>query len=117
MKRLDISIIFLSNKGNSNILNPYYVINGYSSTAAEKNTQKENGIKFIDLNNQPADTEQTYTYINDLVAGDINLDNKIDVNDVTLLQNYSAGNAEFNDFQYKKIQLLPTTSHQLQLIM
>lgn len=90
----------LSNKGNSNILNPYYVINGYSSTAAEKYA-KENGIKFIDLNNQPADTEQTYTYINDLVAGDINLDNKIDVNDVTLLQNYSAGNAEFNDFQYK----------------
>lgn len=90
----------LSNKGNSNILNPYYVINGYSSTAAEKYA-KENEIKFIDLNNQPADTEQTYTYINDFVAGDINLDNKIDVNDVTLLQNYSAGNVEFNDFQYK----------------
>ena len=33
----------LSNKGNSNILNPYYVINGYSSTIAEKYA-KENNI-------------------------------------------------------------------------
>ena len=69
------------------IFTKLYVINGYSSTAAEKYA-KENGIKFIDLDNQPADTEQTYTYISDLVAGDINLDNKIDVNDVTVLQKY-----------------------------
>lgn len=90
----------LSNKNYSIIKNPNYVINGYSSTAAEKYASN-NKIKFVDLNTQSPDMEQTYTNIDDLIAGDINLDNKVDINDVTLLQNFIAGNVEFNDFQYK----------------
>ena len=90
----------LSNKNYSIIKNPNYVINGYSSTAAEKYASN-NKIKFVDLNTQSPDMEQTYTNIDDLIAGDINLDNKVDINDVTLLQNFITGNVEFNDFQYK----------------
>lgn len=89
----------LTNRGNKNILNPYFVINGYSSTAAEKYA-KENGIKFVDLNTEPADIKQSYTKMSDLIKGDINLDGKVDINDVTLLQDFLAGYIELNDFQY-----------------
>lgn len=89
----------LANRGYNYVRNPYFVINGYSSSNAEEYALK-NGFNFVDLTTHTADMEQSYTTMNGLIAGDINLDNRIDVNDATLLQCFIAGNTELNDFQY-----------------
>ncbi len=90
----------LSNNNGKKVQNPYYVINGYGSTEAERYASK-NGITFIDMNLSEPDTEQTYTDLFSYKAGDIDLNGVIDVNDVTLLQRFIAQDVEFNDLQYK----------------
>ena len=64
---------------NCDKLTIYGYTNSYAETFAD-----ENGINFVSLDKK-------------ILLGDVNLDGKIDINDVTLLQRYIAGASVLTD--------------------
>lgn len=77
---------------------PGYVINGYSSTAAEQYAE-ENGFKFVDLYVDEPDISDNIFDYSVFKIGDVNLDGIVSISDVTLIQKYLAGLTELNDIQ------------------
>lgn len=77
---------------------PDFVINGYSSTAAQSYAESC-GIKFVDIENQsPEKTEEFFDY-GVFIKGDVNLDGKVSVLDATLICKWLAEGAELNPVQ------------------
>lgn len=88
MTELDYKSIFI----------PEFVINGYNSTPAEEYAN-ENGLRFVDIKTQsPIHTDEPFDY-GIFIKGDINLDGKINIDDVTLLNKWLAGIEELNQVQ------------------
>lgn len=77
---------------------PDFIINGYSSTAAEEYAN-EKGFKFIDIETrEPVKTGELFDY-GIFIKGDVNLDGKVTIADVTLIQKWLADDAELNQIQ------------------
>lgn len=88
MTELDYKSIFI----------PEFVINGYNSTPAEEYAN-ENGLRFVDIKTQsPIHTDEPFDY-GIFIKSDINLDGKINIDDVTLLNKWLAGIEELNQVQ------------------
>lgn len=77
---------------------PDFVINGYSSTAAQSYAESC-GIKFVDIENQsPEKTDELFDY-GVFIKGDVNLDGKVSVLDATLICKWLAEDAELTPVQ------------------
>lgn len=77
---------------------PDFVINGYKSTAAEAYANNA-GLRFVDIETQaPVHTDEPFDY-GVFIKGDVNLDGKINIDDVTLLNKWLAGSEELNQIQ------------------
>lgn len=80
------------------VLIPDFVVNGYSSTAAEEYAN-EKGINFVDVEKQaPIQTGELFDY-SVFIKGDVNLDGKVTIDDVTLINKWLANSAELNQIQ------------------
>lgn len=80
------------------VLIPDFVVNGYSSTAAEEYAN-EKGISFVDIEKQaPIQTGELFDY-SVFIKGDVNLDGKVTIDDVTLINKWLANSAELNQIQ------------------
>lgn len=88
MTELDYKSIFI----------PEFIINGYHSTAAEQYAN-ETGLQFIDIEkNEPVHTEKLFDY-GIFVKGDVNLDGKVNIDDVTLINKWLANIENLNQVQ------------------
>ena len=81
-----------------NIKIPKYVINGYSSTEAERYAN-ENGFKFVNLDSEAPDLEDNIFDYGIFKLGDVSLDGKISFLDAILTQKYALGLVELDDIQ------------------
>lgn len=80
------------------VLIPNFVINGYSSTASEEYAN-EKGISFIDIETQsPVQTGELFDY-GIFIKGDVNLDGRVNIDDVTLINKWLADSADLNQIQ------------------
>ena len=75
-----------------------FVINGYSQTAAESYAEIS-GLKFVDLGTQEREASGELFDYNVFKKGDVNLDGKIDIDDVTLIQKWLADYEELSAIQ------------------
>lgn len=80
------------------VLIPNFVINGYSSTAAEEYAN-EKGFSFVDIEAQPPiQTGELFDY-RIFIKGDVNLDGRVTIDDVTLINKWLADSADLNQIQ------------------
>lgn len=80
------------------VMIPDFVINGYSSTAAESYAE-ENGLKFVDIAVQePETTGELFDY-GVFIKGDVNLDGKVTIVDATLIKKWLVKDAELSPIQ------------------
>lgn len=80
------------------VMIPDFVINGYSQTAAESYAEIS-GLKFVDLGTQEREASGELFDYNVFKKGDVNLDGKIDIDDVTLIQKWLADYEELSAIQ------------------
>ncbi len=74
-----------------------FVINGY--TDAAKQYAVENGFKYVDLNTEEADYDDSLFDMSIFKAGDSDLDSNITIVDATVIQKYLAKLQTVNDYQ------------------
>lgn len=74
-----------------------YVINGY--TDAAKQYAEENGFKYVDLNTEEPDFDDSMFDMSVFKAGDSDLDKNITIVDATVIQKYLAKLQTVNDYQ------------------
>lgn len=80
------------------VIIPNFAVNGYSSTTAEEYAN-ENRINFIDIEKQaPVRTGELFDY-SVFIKGDVNLDGKVTIDDVTLINKWLADSADLNQIQ------------------
>ncbi len=77
---------------------PEYVINGYSSTEAERYAN-ENGFKFVNLDSEAPDLEDNIFDYSIFKTGDVNLDGRVSFSDAIMTQKYALGLVELEDIQ------------------
>lgn len=102
------------------VLIPNFVINGYYSTAAEEYAN-EKGFSFVDIETQsPVQTGELFDY-GVFIKGDVNLDGRVTIDDVTLINKWLANLTDLNPIQlcnaivaesYNKIEIDNATNIQ-----